>query len=304
MSYCNKANRLVIFGDYLYWSVHGVDIPFAQAFDGILPGLSVPRGAVAVVSPRYNSGIRVGGGMTFHDGNAGLFGTFTYFQTTSSAATSAPDPFVLHNFLAFPGTLNSAADSLTASASYRIRLVMADVDYKCALVNNEHFYLNWLAGVRYAKVDQNLTSTFQITGSTTVNSDINFDGVGPRVGLDGQYHICGGFFGYAQGIFDVLFGQYRANYEQRNVFTGLVGQTSITSNRVVPILELEVGGGWQSAHGGFRVSGGYYVGSWFNTLTMTSLSSGIIGTNFTTNGNNFRDNTTFDGLVLRCEIRY
>lgn len=302
--HCDRSNRLVLFGDYLYWSVHGVDVPFAQAFDGILPGLSVPRGPVAVVSPRFNSGFRVGGGATFHDGNAGLFGTFTYFETNHRADITAPDPFVLHNFLAFPGTVNSAADSLSANTNYTIRLVMADVDYKCALVNNEHVLLNWLAGVRYAKVDQRLESTFQITGTTTVDSEINFDGVGPRVGLDGKYHVCGGFFGYAQGIVDVLFGQYRANAEQRNVFTGLIGQTGIAANRVVPILELEVGGGWQTANGAIRVSGGYYVGAWFNTLTMTSLANGISGTNFTTNSDNFRDNMTFDGFVLRFELRY
>jgi hypothetical protein len=303
-NHCGRSNRLVVFADYLFWNVHGVDVPFAQAFDGVLPGLSVPRGDVAVVSPRFNSGFRVGGGMTFNDGNAGLFGTFTYFETRSTASTTAPDPFVLHNFLAFPGTVNSAADSLTADASYRIRLAMVDIDYKCAIINNDHVMLNWLAGVRYAKLEQSLNSTFQITGSTTVDSNIDFDGVGPRVGLDGKYHVCGGLFGYAQGITDILFGQYKANAEQRNVFTGLIGQTGITANRVVPILELEVGAGWQSHNGAIRVSGGYYVGAWFNTVTMTSLANSISGTNFTTNSDNFRDNMTFDGFVLRFELRY
>ena len=98
-----------------------------------------------------------------------------------SASITAPDPFVLHNFLAFPGTVNSAVDSLTADANYRIRLIMGDIDYKCAIVNNNHVLLNWLAGVRYARLEQDLNSTFQITGTTTVDANIDFDGVGPRI---------------------------------------------------------------------------------------------------------------------------
>jgi hypothetical protein len=299
-----NRHRFVVFGDYLFWTVHGVDVPYAQAFDGILPGLSAPRGAVSVVSPNFSSGFRVGGGALFHDGNSGIYATFTYFRTNRSSDAAAPDPFVLHNFLAFPNTLNSAVDSLTAHVDYRIQLYMADLDYKCAIVNNNHLVLNWLTGIKYAHLQQNLDATFQITGTTTVNSDINFDGIGPRIGLDGRYCVAGGFYGYAQGIFDLLFGQFRANSIEQNVFTGLVGQTGITANRVVPILEMELGVGWQSPSGAFRLQGGYYVGAWFNTITMTSLSQGITATNFTTNSNNFRDNMTFDGLVLRAEIRY
>jgi hypothetical protein len=301
-----EANKhcFVVFGDYLYWNVHGADVPYAQPFDGVIPGLSVPRGPVAVASPKFNSGFRAGGGMVFDNGNSGFFGTFTYFRDNRHTDTAAPDPFVLHNFLAFPNTASSAVDSLSASVDYHIQLYMADFDYKCAIVNNQHLYLNWLAGIRYAHLDQNLSSNFFVTGATSVNSDINFDGIGPRFGLDGRYQVCGGLYGYAQGIVDLLFGQFRGNYTETNVFTGLVGQTSINANRVVPILELEMGLGWQSAQGGFRVQGGYYVGSWFNTITTSSFASSIGATNFTTNGNNFRDNMTFDGLVLRFMFSY
>ncbi len=299
-----RRGRMVGFIDYLYWNVHGVDVPYAQAFDGVIPVLAAPRGQVAVASPKYNSGFRVGGGFVSGDNDCGLYGTFTYFRTDRSDQTTAPDPFVLQNFLAFPNTATAAVDSLTASIDYRILLMMADIDFKAALVNRERLILNMLAGGRFAHLDQNLEATYLITGTTTVTSDIEFDGFGPRFGLDGQYQICGGFYGYGQSVVNVLFGQFRANAEQQNVFTGLIGSTGITANRVVPILELEIGAGWQSPGGAFRVSGGYYVGAWFNTMTMTSLSNGIGGTNFTTNSDNFRDTMTFDGLVLRFELRY
>lgn len=295
--------HVMIFGEYLYWNVHGVDVPYAQPFDGIDPIFSVPRGPVGVVSPQYSSGFRVGGGASVSD-CVWIVGAFTYFDTLRSDQIAASDGFVLHNFLAFPNTTNSAVDSLTATADYTIRLWMADLDVKLALCDTDRFTLNVFGGARYAHLDQKVFSTFQVIGETTVDSNISFDGIGPRLGLDGQYHIHGGFYTYATGIVDVLFGQFRGRYEERNTNTGLIGLTTVHANRTVPILELELGGGWQSRNGHVKVSGGYYIGSWYNTMTTTSLLSGIGNVNFTTNGNNFRDNMVFDGFVGRLEFRY
>jgi hypothetical protein len=302
-SHGHKKCKLMAFGDFLYWNVHGGDVPFAQAFDGIDPVFSVPRGPVGVVSPQFHTGIRAGGGINI-DENFWVVGTFTYFSANTNAQIAAPDGQVLHNFLAFPNTTNSGVDSLTAVADYRIRLMMADLDFKSGIVDNERWMVNLVGGVRYAHLEQSLLDTFQLAGKTTVDSHVNFDGVGPRLGLETQCRTKCGIYGYATGMVDLLVGNFRGSTEERNIFTGLVGQTSITANRLVPILELEMGAGWKSSCGRLRFSGGYYIGSWSNTMTMTSLSSGIANTNFTTNGNNFRDNLIFNGLVTRFEFRY
>jgi hypothetical protein len=295
--------RLSVFADYLYWTVHGGDVPYAQAFDGIDPALSVPRGQVGVVAPQFQSGFRIGGGVSL-DGCSAIVGTYTYFNTDRSTQIAAGPGNVLHNFLVFPNTINSAVDSVTASADYHIQLQMADLDYRRAFVSTDCLTINWLVGLRYAHLEQDLVNTFQVTGSTTVDSHIGFDGIGPRAGLQGEYRCKSGLFCYANGIFDVLFGQFRGNYTEQNVFTGIVGQTGITANRAVPILEMELGVGWQNESGCIRVSAGYYIGAWCNVMTTTSLASAVANVNFTTNGNNFRDNLVFDGLVARFEFRY
>jgi Legionella pneumophila major outer membrane protein precursor len=299
----HRQNKLMVFGDFLYWNVHGADVPFAQAFDGIDPVFSVPRGAVGVVSPDFTSGFRAGAGVSL-DGNVWVVGTFTYFRTDANAQIEAPDGQVLHNFLVFPNTTNSSVDSLTSRVDYNIRLYMGDIDAKFGLCNTSCASLNVIGGVRYAHLGQYLTNTFELAGSSTVDSSITFDGVGPRIGLEGEYRTKCGIYGYASGVVDLLFGRFNGSTEERNIFTGLVGQTSISANRMVPILELELGIGWRSCNGRIGFSGGYYVGTWFNTMTMTSLSNGITNTNFTTNGDNFRDNLTFNGFVGRFEFRY
>jgi hypothetical protein len=312
---CNKKKwyeqRFELFADYLYWTVHGADVPFAQAFFGTDPFTSVPRGPVAVASPGWNSGFRVGGGVAICE-NSGVVATYTNFRDSTGASITAPDPFVLHANLVFPNTVNSAGDSLKASANYTIDLQMADIDYKCAFINTNCLQLSWLAGGRWAHLNEHLLALYDITGSTTVNEHILFNGGGPRAGLEGEYRVCKGLYGYGKGVANVLFGRFKTSDTEHNIFTGLVGDTEINSSRVVPILEMELGVAWQSPRGHLRVSAGYYVGAWFNTITPATLADSIEGQgfvgsghgNFSSNMNNFRDNLTFDGFVGRIEVRY
>jgi hypothetical protein len=300
---CESPARIMGFAEYLYWSVHDSNVAFAQPFDGVDPFNSVPRGPVAQVAPRYENGFRVGAGVAICQ-DSWVVGTYTYFRDTSSASINAPFGDVLHSNLAFPNTVNSAGDSLSANAKFDINLQMADVDYKWNFLNCEHLSLTFLAGARYGHLDQNLNANYVITGTTTVNSNINFDGGGPRTGLEGEYKILGGFYGYGKGTANLLAGQFSGSYTERNIFTGLVGDTSIKDERIVPVLEMELGFGWQSCNGRVRVSAGYYVGSWFNMMTIPSLANSIQNDNFTRNANNLKDTMTFDGLVGRVEFRF
>jgi hypothetical protein len=291
-----------VFGDFLYWNVRGTNVPFAQAFDGVDP-LAVPRGAVGVALPTFSKGFRAGAGVSLND-HSWLIGTFTYYDNNTHAKLEAGDGQVLHSLLVFPTTVNSAFDSNKADATYGVQLEMGDLDFKCAFVDTTCLQLSYLAGVRYAHMRESLTSNMNILGTTTIDSHINFEGGGPRVGLDGEYRIKGGFYGYGKGILSLLGGHYSGLYEQRNIFAGLQAQTQIGDDRIVPVLELELGVGWVSPQGHIRAAAGYYVSGWFNAMTMTSLVRGIQNNDFTTNSNNFRDTMTFDGFVGHVEFRY
>ena len=289
--------------DYLLWSVHGVDVPYAQAFNGINPAVAVPDGRVATVSPSYTSGIRLGAGVGLSD-CSWIVANITYFRSNDTSTTSAPNGDVLHSLLALPNTVNAAGDSLQANAAYTITLLTADAAYKQAFINNDWLTLSRLAGGRYAHLDQQLNAFYNITGTTINNTRVNFNGGGPRFGLAGRYRILGGFYGYGNGFVNLLAGQFTGSATQNNIFGGLQGQSTVTENRLVPVLEMELGFGWQTPNGRLSVSGGYYVGGWFNTMTVPGLQQGIQGTNYTTNGNNTSGNLTFDGLVGRIMVRF
>jgi hypothetical protein len=300
-----KKCRFMLFGDALYMTVRGADVPYAQSFDGVGP-LAVPRGPVAVADPDYQPAFRVGGGVGVGE-SSWVVATFSFFESDTRDVffpLTGPVPTATTALTVFPATVNAAFTPLSATARYDVDLITGDIDYKALLCSSECATVTYLLGGRYGQLDQAFNATYPILGTTTVDSDISFDGFGPRAGIEGEYRAKCGLFGYGKGVFNLLLGHFDATYVQRNVFTGLQAQTEVGDDRLVPVLEFEAGLGWVSRKGHLRVSGGYYVAAWFNTLTTNSLVQGIRATNFTTNGDNFRDTLTFDGLVGRIEVRY
>ena len=70
--------------------------------------------------------------------------------------------------------------------------------------------------------------------------------------------------------------------------------------RVLTILESELGMGWETSCGRLRVTGGYAVSGWLNTMTTGSYIDGVCAGSYT----DLSETLTFDGLVSRVELRY
>jgi len=68
----------------------------------------------------------------------------------------------------------------------------------------------------------------------------------------------------------------------------------------VSILDLELGIGWSTPGGRLRMTGGYMVNSWFNTVTTADFIGAVQRNDFT----DLDDTLTFDGLVVRAEFCY
>ncbi len=306
--FCRRRGKVPLFyffSDYLYLKPRGADVAYGQPRDGVTP-TAVPRGPIGVVDPEYASGFRAGLGFGIAPHSA-VLASFTWYSTSGSdtiGVAGVPLGIAIHSLLTFPATSNTAADSQVASATTDIDYRYYDLDFKHKLLCGPHYNLYLLLGGRYATLEQDLTSEFSILGKTTVTSNIDFKGGGVRAGLDGDFFLRWGFFSYGRGSASLLGGRFAASYEQRHFLSGEQARTSYTDHRVVPILELEVGLGWSCWQGRFRISGGYSVSGWFNTLTTPTWIQGVQNSNFTTNTDNLRDTLTFDGLTARVEFRY
>ena len=180
-----------------------------------------------------------------------------------------------------------------------------DLAYKHLLCGEAGRYsVNWLAGLRYAYMRQNFKGDFSILGTTTVDSNITFDGIGPRFGLDGELLGKWGLRLYGRTTANLLAGHFGAQMNQFNVFAGNQGNIDYKSDRIVPVLEAELGVGWVSPNGRFRVTTSYYLSAWYNSVTTPDFINAVQNNNFTTTGGNLQSTQTFDGLTFRVEFRF
>ena len=133
-------------------------------------------------------------------------------------------------------------------------------------------------------------------------TQIDFDGVGIHFGLDGLKRRSGtGLLLYAKGDVSFVAGEFKADFRQTNQFGGaaVIGN-DLADYRVVTILESELGLGWESNCGRLRVTGGYAVSGWLNTLTTGSYIDGVRAGSYT----DLSETLAFNGLVSRVELRY
>ena len=209
-----------------------------------------------------------------------------------------------------PGTVNSGTTFSRIEAVSSVNFRVADLMYNRLIFGTPNAYMNWSAGVRYGHLHQNFEQNAEFAQPNNpqfTTSSVNFDGVGPRIGLDGRRRLgatC--FSGYGQGSISTLFGDTVTGYSQTDTLTtALLASSNWQSFRVVPVLDFELGLSWTNCGGHLRVGGGYYTAFWFNAITTPQYISAVQHNNFISLG----DTVTFTGAVLHArgavlEIRW
>ena len=291
-----------VWGEFLYLRARGADVIYATPVDGTL-ATSVPVGPQAVAAFGYNSGFRIGGAWAI-DRCSSFTANYTWYQAaTSDNVSLAGGGSFLRAETVHPSTINVAADSLAAQALYNFNMQSVDLNYKSILWGGDCYAVNYLFGLKYARIEQQFGATYSILGTTTVDTNVDFNGVGPRFGFEAERSLgdCG-LLVYSKGAMNFLFGSSSANYLQSNIFTGIQAQTGLRETRVVTVPEFEMGTGWQSCNGCFRVTAGYYLAAWFNMMTTPEYLSTVREA-----PNSFERQAktlTLDGLNVRAEWRF
>jgi hypothetical protein len=283
------------------------DADMAHAFqqNGVGGPGTVPDGRVGVVQPDFTPAFRAGFGVALGC-NASLGASYSRFDSHATDELEAPAgvggnvaSLVLH-----PGSLNAGSTSSLVNAALDIDYQTADVEYRRLLSTNFKHAVNYGVGVRYGKLQQEF---FQIgdfsppTGTIETTTDITFEGVGLRAGLDGEHRLgCTGFAGYGKLFMNVLFGEFQSNYTQFNITTDSVQALSNWDDRrVLPVLEYEVGLSWTSRSGHWRTTSGYYTAFWYNTVTTGQFVQAVQNADFVDVG----ETIAFNGIVTRIEFR-
>lgn len=297
---CCRRHRCAVFGDLLLLSATNVDLPYALPASGLGP-VNVLNGPAATAESQYETGFRVGANYAFDDCNS-LMGTFWHFDSSDRDQESLPGTggSFFRALLTDPGTQNVAADSLATRSRYDIDFTMIDLVWKKAIYRNESTLVNAVVGARYAHLSQDLVATYQILGTTTVDMDTDFHGIGPRLGIDADSVSSSGFLVYGNAHANFLVGVFESDYRQNNVFAGAQSFTSYEDSRFITQLELELGVGWQSCCGKYRITAGYYMAGWFNAVTVPALVRGVQRRQL----EDLDDTIGFNGLTVRAMIQF
>ena len=239
---------------------------------------------------------------------------FTYWrlrsrdQVSDTAGTDANGNNVLLDIWNVNAVV--AGDQLIAES--RVSGNIYDIEYKrcvhafntCGPAGNccLPWTLHWSAGVRMAEwnYDNSIRSTAAVPESALVSME--YDGVGPLIGLDGRRSLrmlrCG--FAYASFHTALLLGQF----DHSLVRTAEIGPNTsrdvflASQDRIVPVTELEVGLEWQFGRY-MNVSGGWFHQVWWDL----GMSEDVIRDSI----NLVRDDANimaWDGFTFRFELSF
>ena len=290
------GHRTGSFGEFLYLRPRDAEVVYATEFNG-----AVQVGPVATTDPDFSPGYRAGVVLCL-DESTSIVATYSRLGSNTDHMIDVNPTNVLRSPLIHPGSTAAGSNFLTGFASHDVDFDLLDVDYRSVLNCGDLWAWNYVLGARYGRLEQDFQARFTNAGSTeALQTDIDFDGAGLRLGLDVERHACNhGLLAYAKGFVSLLAGDFRATYfEGRDSDTQVV-DTSWKVGRVVPILDLEMGAGWQSPCGHFRFTGGYMFSAWFNTLTTDEWIQGVHNNQYI----GLSEGLTFDGLTARAEYRF
>ena len=241
------------------------------------------------------------GGVTYVlDPSRSVTMQYTLFESNEGDAISAGigndiQSLVGHPLLFIPDNFSDA------TASHSIDFDLIDMDYRHMLDCCDRQQLNILLGARYSQMEQSFSASFTGNGTQDVDTTIEFYGLGLKAGLEGErYTKSNRYLVYGSLIGSLMAGEFEATYNESVDLRGTDSGTTWEAGRLVPTLDLELGAGWQSQCGTWRITGGYMFSSWFNVIKTDNWIKGFQSSDFVDMG----DSMTFDGFVAKIEGRF
>ncbi|MFK8114091.1 MAG: Lpg1974 family pore-forming outer membrane protein [Rubripirellula sp.] len=290
------------FGQFLLLRPGNVDQIFAIEQNTIVPG-DFPTGPVGRVNIDEEAAFRVGFTWAASDCTS-LVTTFTRFEGNTSSTINATPTNVLNSQIIHPSTLTVGAGSLQSTASYSLDFQLIDLAYRHVYKTSDCYAVNWLAGFRYANMEQDFQAQQNVsvaTGLVNVDTDVDFNGFGMLFGVDAERRSShSGLSIYGKGISSFLAGDWRGTYRQTNQFGGGVVANEYEDYRVTPVVELELGFAWRNKCGNLRANIGYMTSAWYNAISNREYVDAVRNNNYVS----IDETITFNGLTSGLEYHF
>jgi hypothetical protein len=297
-----------VFAEVLWLHPTGGDMAHAQQQNGIGGAGTVPWGQIGAADPGYNLGYRIGGEARLGACES-VFASYTWY--TSSAISNVFPPNIpggdgsVGSLVQHPGAELTASDG-PVRANYDVDFQLGDLAYRRILASSPTYVYSIFGGARYGHLDQDFTQTGIFgggnAGAINTTSDIKVDAAGLMVGADAEHQIgCTRFSFYGRGLVAALSGQFSSHYTSYNNTTDeLLAESIWKDDRIVPMLDYELGIAWTGPNRHFRLALGYYTTHWFNVVTTASFVDAVQADNYVAVG----ETLSFSGPVGHVEFRW
>lgn len=302
------AHRTSLIGEYFLLAPSNSDYAYAiqrssDQADAYTTGQSASVGVLA------SSGYRFGFSWA-NTHNTSLVATYTHWEgNDEDQIEAAPNNVLISRSLqANPNIAGNGTTSIASTlsgASMSMGFTFADIVYRHHLFNTDSTYFNWSAGFRYARM-KNRFHEYQLAspaqGLSSLDSTLRFEGAGLLMGIDAQRRSSrSGMLCFTRGLASFLGGQWNGSLTETNTnaSSGVI-ESPYEDYRVTPVLEAELGVGWQSKSGRFRATVGYMTSCWFNALNSRTFSAAMRRDDYA--GAN--EAIPFIGMTARVETRF
>jgi hypothetical protein len=274
--------------DYLYWTAREQGLEFATTGIALTSlGNHAPAQSGHVFSPdwEWNSGFKVGIGVTFNERNWDLYLNYTWLHTDASESFTLKDyqPNVL-----FPYSADNAVFYLfngiqgeytNARGRWDLHFNVLDLELGRTFVVTDYLTLRPHFGLKSSWQDDDFHHTYgNLAGSISGKRDQDYWGIGLRAGVKSKW-----FFVKHWGVFgDLALSALWSHYKLHNTDTFDNG-TSIplmnmneTVHSIQPVIELVLGFLYETTYNDdkyrFNIHAGWEMQSWINQNQRIALA--------------------------------
>ncbi|MEM1228261.1 MAG: Lpg1974 family pore-forming outer membrane protein [Planctomycetota bacterium] len=297
------SHRTGFFGEFMLLRPGSTDLIYATEQTDPDPNIASPTGPIGIVELDAESGFRAGFTLAASECTS-LVASYARWEGSASSTLTATGSNVLDSNLIHPSTATSGAASLESFTEQEINFQTVDILYRRLWKRSNTMALNWLAGVRYGDIEQQLSGDQTVsvaTGLTNVSTDIDFSGFGIAGGLDFETFSCTtGLSLYGRTLASLLAGEWNANYTQTNQFGGGVVANQYEDFHATPVLDAELGIRWMAKKRRFMMSAGFLMSGWYESVTTRSYINSVRAGQLTDTG----ETMTFSGLTAGAEWRF
>jgi len=302
------------YGEFLYLRAGNAEITYGVPTTGSLVGVTNPLalGRSGVVDTDYQPAFRAGVARRLDECST-IGVSYTQFESSSIDELHVFDPQVLYPLVLNPAVLATDPVWRDAYARHDIDFRLIDADYRYSCVCESRCDAAVLIGARYLNLEQAASIAFYAPAMDTIGDEylftnVNFDGGGIRLGLEGERRAANcGLLAYGKTAASFVAGEFRADlFQARGIQGGAIPivDTSWRATRLVSMLDLEVGVGWTALDGRLRLTGGYMISGWFNTVRSADWIRAVQTNDFASLSAGADKVMTFDGIVGRAELRF